>query len=270
VTRGRVAASLALVLACSAQAPPPAAPSGEQILGSAKTAFRAHVRPAYVVYTLVRRDEAHGLPDLENSYALKIWCRTADRAALTRRLWHDAPYGGMDFITVAFDGLVDPGPPTADVFERALYGAPASPLPAESVAPLPIIGSVRVQRDFDYAVRGVRREGDDWHLSLEPKRDPLRNRIDDLWVDAATYEVRRMRVRDHLYLGLSGQSLDDEFDVRFVMRDGLPVISTIDGATAGDAYRTRYTYRIEDFPVSLPPWYFEPRAYRAHRGEAPQ
>ncbi len=77
-----------------------------------------------------------------------------------------------------------------------------------------------VTTDYDYRVARVARDGADWHLWLEPKRDEARNRIDELWADAATYEVRRMRVRDHLYLGLSGQSLDDEFDVRFSERDG--------------------------------------------------
>ncbi len=169
---------------------------------------------------------------------------------------------------VGFDGYVDPGPPTADIFERALYAPPtATPVPLGTE--LPTIGTVRVQADFDYRVRRVRREGDAWHLALEPKRDAQRNRIDDLWVDAATFEIRRLRVRDHLYLGMSGAALDDEFDVAFVMRDGLPLISTIHGATLGGEYRTAYAFEAVAFPETLPPWYFEPKTYGAHRAEAP-
>ena len=49
------------------------------------------------------------MPDFENSYALKIWCRAADRSALTRRAWNGVAYGALENITVAFDGCVDPG-----------------------------------------------------------------------------------------------------------------------------------------------------------------
>ncbi|HEY4440954.1 MAG TPA: hypothetical protein VGN14_10875 [Candidatus Elarobacter sp.] len=240
------------------------------IVGRAKAAFRAHERPPYVVYVVERRDEVRGGPDLQNSYDLKVWLRSADRSALTRRLWRGVAYGPMEHITVAFDAEVDPGPPTADVFEARTFSAAATPAPQESAPGPPIIGDVRVVRDFDYTVRRLRREGAAWHLWLEPKRDPLRNRIDELWIDAASDDVERMRVRDHLYLGLGGNALDEELDVRFTLRNGLPVIAAIDGVTAGGEYRTRFEYRVESFPATLPAWYFRPEQYGAHRAEAPE
>jgi hypothetical protein len=269
------AAAFVVALACaaaSAFADDERPPSGEQILGRAKAVFRTHERPAYVVYTVVRRDKHDGAPDFENSYTLKIWCRTGDRAALMRREWNGVPIGGALFDIVAFDGRVDPGPPSADIFERALYGrAPSiAPTPVPLPSDLKRIGSVVVTRDDDYHVTQASREGTAWHLALEPKRDPARNRIGELWVDAQTYEVQRMRVRDHLYLGLSGQSLADEFDVRFTAREGLPLIATIHGETQGAEFETDYTYRDVAFPSALPDWYFDPRSYGAHKDALPE
>jgi hypothetical protein len=277
----RVLAAVGVALACAAQSPAPeplpaTTPipvhlTGEQMLARAKRVFRAHVRPPFVEYTLIRRDRHNGYPDFDNSYSLRIWCRNSDRSALTRKAWNGVAYGSLQNITVAFDGLVDPGPPTADVFERALF-APRTPepaLPQPSESPLPLIGSVAVSTDYDYRVTGVHREGMLWHLSLVPKRDPDRNRVDDLWVDATTFELVRMRVRDHLYLEFTGQSLEDEFDARFTMRDGLPILQSIHGETKYEQFETDYTYKDVVFPPALPEWYFEPKTYGLHKNEAP-
>lgn len=268
----RAWAAAIVVLACvgagvaADQGPSP----GEQILMRAKAIFHAHARPPFVVYTLVRRDKHLGVPDFANSYTLKIWCRNADRAALIRRVWNGAAYGGLEGDTIAFDGYIDPGPPTADIFERALYArAPQSPTPLPLPTELKQIGSVSTTRDYDYRVTSLTREGADWHLQLEPRRDPGRNRIDDLWIDAVSYEVKRMRVRDHLYLGLTGQAIPDEFDVRFAMRDGIPMIASIHGDTDGDEFETDYTFRDLAFPEALPDWYFQPKTYGVHRAEMP-
>jgi hypothetical protein len=271
----RAFATAAVALACAAPLPARSdveQPTGEQILARAKAVFRAHARPPFVTYTVVRRDAHAGAPDFENSYTLKVWCRASDRSALTRRAWRGVAYGSIGNITVAFDGYVDPGPPTADIFERALFAPRPSPAPTRpepSDSPLPVIGGVVVSTDYDYRVTALRRDGETWHLSLAAKRDPDRNRLDDLWVDAATYEVARIRVRDHLYLGLGGQSIEDEFDVRFTLRDGLPLIASIHGQTREGEFETDYTFADVDFPASLPGWYFEPRRYGLHRDEAP-
>jgi hypothetical protein len=270
--RAGAAIVAAFACACAGAVADERAPTGEQLLVRAKSVFRAHERPPYVVYTLVRRDLHDGEPDFANSYTLKIWCRTADRAALMRRVWSGAPYGGVMFDIVAFDGYVDPGPPDADIFERALYARPPStaPTPAPLPSELKQIGSVTVTRDDDYRVTDVARDGTAWHLRLEPKRDPARNRIDELWLDVNTYEVQRMRVRDHLYLGIGGQSLEDEFDVRFTLRDGLPLIAAIHGQTLGGSFETDYAFRDVAFPPALPDWYFEPRSYGRHADALPQ
>jgi hypothetical protein len=275
MSAARTVATVAVALACAAPLSArsdAAEPNAEQILARAKTVFRARVRPPFVAYTLVRRDTHVGTPDFENSYTLKVWCRSSDRSALTRRAWRGVAYGSIGNITVAFDGYVDPGPPTADIFERALFAprrssAPAAPVPSDS--PLPVIGGVVVSTDYDYRPTLQHDDGETWHLSLAPRRDPDRNRLDDLWVNRTTYEVTRIRVRDHLYLGLGGQSLEDEFDVRFTSRDGLPMIASIHGQTRDGEFETDYTFADVSFPPSLPGWYFEPQLYGLHRTDAP-
>jgi hypothetical protein len=293
MTAARVLAAVAVAFACAAQSPDPhAAPpqplSGDQILARAKAVFRAYPRPPYVAYTLVRRDHHNGEPDFANSYTLKLWCRTADRSALARKVWNGKAYGGLENITVMFDKAVDPGPPTADMFEKRLFGAlgarrdaPPAPSPAAQApgaaagtpAPdataLPEIGRVGA-RDGDYRVTRVARDGELIHLWLEPKSDADRNRLDEMWVDARTYDLRRARVRDHLYFGISGQSVEDEFDVRFAPGPaGLPLIASIHGQTRYGQFETDYTFLDVTFPAELPAWYFEPKQYGAHRSDAP-
>jgi hypothetical protein len=275
----------AAAFACTAQSPEPSAPlTGDQILARAKAVFRAYPRPPFVAYTLVRRDFHNGAPDFENSYTLKLWCRTADRSALARKAWKGRAYGDLENLTVMFDKAVDPGPPTADMFEKRLFGASgarvdASPAPAAPVAQsgaqpdastvLQEIGRVGA-RDGDYRVVRVARDGDLIHLWLEPRTDAERNRLDEMWVDARTYDLRRARVRDHLYFGITGQSIEDDFDVRFTPGPaGLPLITSIHGQTKYGQFETDYAFRDVTFPPELPAWYFEPKQYGAHRSDAP-
>jgi hypothetical protein len=299
----RVLATIAVVFACGAQTPEPRAvataipePSapltGDQILARAKTVFRAYPRPPFVAYTLVRRDQHNGMPDFENSYTLKLWCRTADRSALARKVWKGKAYGDLENLTVMFDKAVDPGPPTADMFEKRLFGAqsarrdrPPPPdvlpevrasdapapvgVPAAPPTELPEIGRVGA-RDGDYRVVRVARDGELIHLWLVARSDAERNRLDEMWVDARTYDVRRALVRDHLYFGMTGQSIEEEFDVRFTPGPGgLPLITSIHGQTKYAQFETDYTFTDVTFPAELPNWYFEPKQYGAHRSDAP-
>ncbi len=276
---GRTLAALGVAVACAAQAPGDGASAftPDQIFARVKAAFRAHVRPPFVTYTLVRRDRRDGAPDFPNSYTLKIWCRTADRSALARRAWRGTAYGDLEHITVMFDREVDPGPPTADMFEKRLFGAasPARPSAAGAASPepvtteLPEIGRVSAL-DGDYRATRARTEGDALHVWLQPRSDPDRNRLDEIWVDARTFELRRALVRDHLYLSPGGAALDEEFDVRFTPGPGdLPLITSIHGGTRDGAFETEYTFEDVRFPASLPDWYFTPKLYGLHRADAP-
>ena len=61
----------------------------------------------------------------------------------------------------------------------------------------------------------------------------------------------------------------DEFDARFTMRDGVPILASIHGQTKYDQFETDYTYKDVTFPPALPEWYFEPKLYGLHKAEAP-
>ena len=274
-----------LVLAAAAALLPPARSAAEEpqafgdvILARAKAVYRSYPRPPFIAYTLRRRDRKGGLPDFGNSYSVKVWCRYADRSALQRRAHGTNAYGALENVVVAFDGAVDPGPPTIDIFEKRLFidgsdrvAPPASPVPGTlpTPAPLPTIGEVR-SKDVDYTVRRFVRDGVLIHLFLDVRGNPRSNRVEELWVDGASYAIRRAVVRDHLYFQFGAASLEDRFDVRFRPGPGgLPLIDTIDGLTEDGVYETHYTFEDVAFPPSMPAWYFDPRSYGAHVSEAP-
>ncbi|GAC1594533.1 MAG: hypothetical protein NVS3B28_25290 [Candidatus Velthaea sp.] len=257
-----------------------AAPSAFAILSRVKIAYRARPKPAYVVYTLERRDKVEGRPDFLNSYTLRIWCRTSDRAALSRRVSGGRVTGDLEFIRPEFDKPVDPGPPTADVFESLAPRSIPAPVPsgAPDVSPFPRIGSVAVLIEREYNAEYAVVDGTDEHLKLTPRRDPRNNRLTDVYVDRATSMLARAVSRDHLYS--EGRSIPERFEVDFGMSGDVPVITAIHGRTdyaqmtvdqRGDAAFHEVDYRFTGitFPSELPAWYFEPREYGAHRGEAP-
>jgi hypothetical protein len=253
-----------------------ATPNANAILARVKAGLRAHERPPYVVYTLVRHDTLDHVPDLLNSYTLRIWCRTADSAALARRVVGSRTTGAVAFITPAFDRPIDPGPPTADLLDviRETHGPPT---PAPDPNAPRIIGSVSVVIETNYHVTYAGVDGADDHLRLEARRDPERNRLTDLYVDRASSVLHRAIARDHLYA--EGRTIPERFEMVFGLHDGVPVISAIHGQTddaaldprdAGVAFN-EVDYRFEDieFPPDLPAWYFDPAHYGAHRGEYP-
>jgi hypothetical protein len=244
------------------------------ILARVKAALRAQERPAYVSYTLVRHERLDNVPDLFNSYTLRIWCRTADNAALSRRAFGSRATGAAAFIVPAFDKPIDPGPPTADLLDviRATQGS-ATPPPGSP----PVIGSVSVVIETNYHVMFAGIDGGDDHLRLEARRDPERNRLTDLYVDRTTFALHRAVAHDHLYT--DERTIAERFEIDFGTHEGIPVITTIHGQTdyaaldATDANEPLHEvdYRFEDvtFPTALPDWYFQPETYGAHRAEYP-
>jgi hypothetical protein len=207
---------------------------------------------------------------------MRIWYRAGDRAALSRRMDRKRATGALHFTHPAFNEPVDPGPPTADIFEPAPAHPSASPEPEPS-ASLPTIATIAISGELDYRARFAGVEQGAYHLELTAYRDPERNRLRDVWIDPVTYDVRRARANDRLFLMPSDMWVADLFDVYLETRDGLPVIRRIESTTDVDSYASshgphyRAEYRFEDvvFPDSLPEWYFEPKTYRAHVREAP-
>ncbi len=256
-------------------------PSANAILARVKAGLRASERPAFVAYTLVRREYLDNVPDFNNSYTLRIWCRTADSAALSRRVSGSRHYGPAEFIEPAFDRPIDPGPPTADLLDviRQTQGGarptPAAPAPGTS-APV-VIGSVSVVIERNYHVTFAGIERGDYHLHLEALRDPDRNRLTDVYVDRTNFVLHRAVAHDHLYS--EGRTIPERFEIDFGALASIPVITAIHGETdytalgGGDRGEPLHAvdYRFEDvaFPAQLPDWYFDPKRYGEHRDELP-
>lgn len=246
------------------------------MLARARATFRAHERPRFVAYTMSRREFERDIPDFENTYSVRIWYRSADRTALSRRLDQKRAIGELKFTHPTFNEPVDPGPPTGDIFEPAPPRTGATPEPAPS-DPLRTIATVAVAGELDYRARYAGVEDGAYHLELTAFRDAGRNRLRDIWIDPVTFETRRIRANDRLFLLPSGMWIPDLFDVYFEMKDGVPVIRRIesttdvdsDTASHGPHFRSDYRYDDITFPPSLPTWYFEPKTYRAHAREAP-
>jgi len=272
---------LALFLAAAVASPAPQAtplPSPTRILGLIRAKFRSHrPPPPYVVYTLERKQLTdQGFPDYSESYKEHIWLRSADRAALSRRIFRSINRGELTFERPAFNEDRDPGPPTADLFEPApLRPHPVSdvPTPEAVQSALPVIGVVTALGEFDYRVVTMDPEGDELHLVIAPTRDPDRNRLRELWVERTTLELRKVVATDKLFILGTKDVYGVTFTISLDMLDGRPVVTAIHGVVGdgytGDGSTVDYTFTNISFPDTLPDWYFDGKQYVAHQAEAP-
>lgn len=270
------AAASAVPAAAAVSATP--TPSPTRLLGMIRHVYRSHrPPPPYVTYTLERLQyEPYGYKDYAESYTYHIWCRTSDRAALGRKVYRDDFFGRPEFQRPEFNEDRDPGPPTADIFERApAHPEPISvvPTPEPLQTPLRTIGAVVAYGESDYNVVSVDTEGNLLHLKLTPKRDPDRNRLRDLWVDKNTLEIVKFVATDKLFV-----AGDKIYPVLFTgemrMLDGFPVIVAVHGVVLGgyedDGGKVDFYFRDIRFPKSLPSWYFEPQTYGQHMNDLPE
>ncbi len=247
-------------------------PSPEAILQKIRAVFRSHrPPPPFVSYTIIRKnDSAAGFPDYANSYTEHVWVRSSDRAALSRRVYRDEDRGPLTFERPAFNEPRDPGPPTADLFERA----PVKPhvglndyIPTPEPSAPENIATVRAVGETAYKVVAVAVEGPLIHLTVAPFRDVERNRLREIYADKTTYELRKVVATDRLYLD-DGTSFGVIFTVDLQMLQGRPVVTRIHGVVGdgynGDDQTVDYWFNDIRFPASLPEWYFDPRDYAAH------
>ncbi len=260
-------------------------PSPDRLLYLIRRQFRSHrPPPPYVTYTLERRQTLDdGYPDLLDTYTYHIWCRTFDRAALGRRVYRGSARGTLEFLRPSFNEPWDPGPPTADLFERAPLHPHTSPrefVPTpEPTGNLPLtIASVTVLGEFDYRVTRVAMEGDEIHVTLVPRRDPDRNRLRELYVDAKTLELKEVVATDKLFEEDNGHHVYPMlFTVTLGWMHQMPVVTHIHGTPTyqkdadylGRDATVDYDFNDITFPASLPSWYFDPRTYAQHGDDAP-
>ena len=177
-----------------------------------------------------------GYPDLLNSYTYHIWCRTTDRAALGRRVYRGSARGTLEFLRPSFNEPWDPGPPTADLFEPAPIHPHTSPrdfvpTPEPTGSLPPTIAVVTALGEFDYRVTRVANEGNQIHVSLQARRDPDRNRLRELYVDAKTLELKEVIATDKLYdEGDSGKHVYPMlFTVTLEWMHNMPIVTHIHG-----------------------------------------
>jgi hypothetical protein len=274
-----VLALLVRPVAGTAAAPvatPAAMPSGEDLLSRIRAQFRSHrPPPMYETYTLVRTQNTnYGYPDYVNSYTWHVWYRSPDHAALGRKESKLGSHGQLTFKRPMFNVADDPGPPTADVFEPApAHTLPPDFVPTPEASPgLSVIATVRVKGEFDYRVTNQQREGDLLHVSLSPRRDPDRNRLRELWVDAKTLELKKIVATDKLFVE-HGPIYPVIFTINFSTLEGVPIITNIHGVVGGsydgDGQIVDFDFKDIAFPKALPDWYFDAHSYASHAGDAP-
>jgi len=260
-------------------------PSPDLLLYKIRRQFRSHrPPPPYITYTLIRKQTLDdGYPDLVNSYTYHIWCRTTDRAALGRRVYHGSSRGDLEFLRPSFNEPWDPGPPTADLFEPAPVHPHTSPrefvpTPEPSGSLPPVIATVTVLGEFDYRVTRIANEGNLIHVSLMPRRDPDRNRLRELYVDSKTLELKEVVATDKLYEEDSGRHVYAMlFTVTLGWMNGMPIVTHIHGTPTyqqdadylGRDATVDYDFTDITLPNGLPEWYFDPRSYAQNVANAP-
>ncbi|MBV9647080.1 MAG: hypothetical protein JO043_06440 [Candidatus Eremiobacteraeota bacterium] len=275
----RAALILEVLLVAALSTPVQGAPAArcggldaEAILVKARQSFHASPEPPYVVYTFSRKEYLDLSPQFEMTYQERVWYRSRDGAALARKTAGGHAYGALEFREQRFDAPMDPGPPTADIFEPAVSGQlRTSDAESEPASHLPLIGSVRTHAELDYRAELGDCSGTTAHLRLQPRREPDRNRLRELWVDPSTGAIQRFVATDRLYRGVSDLWDLDMFSGSMGTVDGVPVIATLHAEADTPEGRESGDYRFYDvaFPATLPGWYFEPRTYGFHRADAP-
>ncbi|HET6896177.1 MAG TPA: hypothetical protein VFH72_12410 [Candidatus Baltobacteraceae bacterium] len=262
-----------------------------RVLGIIRRVYRMHrPPPPYETYTLVRREDTnYGYPDPLGTYTVHYWVRNSDRAALMRRVYRDDYDGDMNFDRPALNQPRDPGPPTADLFEPA-HPQPINvvPTPEPTNGPLKTIGSVVAIGESDYRVPKMTVEGDQLDLVLDPRRDPERNVLREIWVDKKTYMLKKVIAHDRMFVE-QGHTYPMKVTYSLGYLDGYVVITHIDavvlprkervgneyqdisdfGDETGDADSLEIDFKDIMFPKTLPDWYFDPKQYGSHLADAP-
>ncbi|MBV8372697.1 MAG: hypothetical protein JOY69_05510, partial [Candidatus Eremiobacteraeota bacterium] len=151
------------------------------------------------------------------------------------------------------------------------------PTPEPTGSAPPLIASVSVMGEFDYRVTTVTTQGNLTHVVLQPRRDPERNRLRELYVDSKTLELQEVVATDKLYDEDSRHVYPMIFTVTMGWMNNMPVVTHIHGTPTyetdaeylGKDATVDYDFNDITFPGSLPAWFFDPRSYAAHVDDAP-
>lgn len=258
-----------------------------RVLAFVRRVYRLHrPPPQFEIYT----EDYHvwnsdGSIDYEQTHRKRYWVRNTDRASLVRLLGRDDYEGDLTFDRPALNQDRDPGPPTADLFEPA-HPQPVSyvPTPEPSLAPnLRTIASVTSFGESDYNVTALTVEGNLLHLVLQPRRDPERNVLREVWVDKKTYVLKKLIAHDRMFIGGTSHVFPMSIVYTLGYLHGYVVITHLEGTVlpstdpdasyesdTGDAPKVSIDFQDISFPQSLPDWYFNPREYAQHKDQAPE
>jgi hypothetical protein len=126
-------------------------------------------------------------------------------------------------------------------------------------------------------VTAVAREGALRHLTVEPIREVDRNRLREIYVDAATLDVTKLIATDKLFVHGGGGAGTKVYGVTFTITMGTVqghlVVTDLHGVVGdnyvGDGKDVDYKFGDIKFPTTMPEWYFNARQYGAHTNEVP-
>jgi hypothetical protein len=205
-----IACIVALAVSAIGAGPhPPSTPSlsAGTIFAKARVAMYLRQYPRYVAYIIDIQATAYGKHYHEG---YRAYLRTHDNALVVKSTpvyTTNQPVNPYGFSFFGIDKEGKPSdhiePPFGVPWMSAVYdfdlARPPAPKSGETPAPevdeARVLGHVEVSGgDYDVSLLG--RETDDgvdvYHLALQPLRDPDRNRIRELWVDAKTFDVRKL------------------------------------------------------------------------------
>lgn len=269
----RVIAVLAVALTCSAQTA--AAPSPNQIYDRARAAVAARTLPRYLAYTATAAFARKGKTQVEH---LRVVLRTADGRAYVTPLRDSArdridvtPYAApkppyfWPATTFGFGG------PRA-VEAPSIYEAPSTPDAASSAGPR-VIGSVHAAaREYDVTlVDTTTLDGANmYHLHLVPRADPVHRRLREMFVDAMTFEPRRIVMQAYFARGpiatrplvtVDYSSFEGTWLIAHARLDAVVRIAFFAYGGAGE-------FHLDDVsaPPTAPDWEFDPALLAQHEG----
>jgi len=252
---------------------------GEAIFARARTVAEARVLPPYLEYTTYAAFVRKGHVDAEHYHVI---VRTADGVSNVTPV-PDSPADHIDT-----KSYVQKSPPyfwPATTFGLARQqrndsqdfglsgGAPA---PEPSATPLTTIGSVHaVAHDYTVTLAGIETLGGTrmYHLLLEPIYDPQKHQIREAYIDAETFQTRRLVVAVYAkagpfhsqpravvdYAPIGSAWLVSKGEIDFTLRFGPLAFSG-----AGE-------FRLTDVraPEAEPDWLFDKDKLAAHQRAQP-
>ena len=203
-----IACIVALAVA-GAGARPPSTPSlsAGTIFAKARVAMYLREYPRYVAYIIDIQATAYGKHYHEGYRAM---LRTHDNALVVKSTpvyTTNLPVNPYGFSFFGIDKLGKPRdhiePPFGVPWMSATYDFDLARPPAPKIGETPnpdteearVMGRIEVTGgDYDVSLLGKEKDDgvDAYHLALAPLRDPERNRLRELWVDAKTFDVRKL------------------------------------------------------------------------------